>query len=330
MEPKTTRPALLLALFTLFALGCGSSIDKKIPPTSPVQIDSDEGEEDGERDDDLDPVGVQVDPDEPAGCPTPRITAAAGNGAQWTDGPLTVENSTTIRLSALESTGDIGEFEWTLYAPTASRAAVMPNEFDAEPTFFADVVGDYRIELRALPADDGLDCSAVATTRVTARAGGTTIGDHDVRIELTWTHPDTPGVSDGAGSDLDLHVLHPNGSQWNLAPWDIHWNNTTADWGPPGPSGDPTLTTDDDGFGPETFALSGPESVSYAIGIYYYASYDLGRSLATLRIFVDGELTREFVDKEMKEAQEFWYAGAVTFPSGSMSTVDTMSPGFPN
>ncbi|MBA2660764.1 MAG: hypothetical protein H0U74_00590 [Bradymonadaceae bacterium] len=45
------------------------------------------------------------------------------------------------------------------------------------------------------------------------------VSDDDIYIQLIWATPDVPEPTQGLGTDVDLHYLHPLG-RWNRAPYD--------------------------------------------------------------------------------------------------------------
>ena len=150
-----------------------------------------------------------------------------------------------------------------------------------------------------------------------------------LRVEVTWETFDDPDPSDAVGADLDLHLLHPDAESAWLGLFDCHKNNPFPDWGTPGSDEDPALIIqDDDGAGPETIQITGPESVVYDIGVHYADDLGYGTSNATLRILIDGSLIYEYADKALQNDQ-FWYLGTVEWPGGIVTVLDSVSSGIP-
>ena len=120
-------------------------------------------------------------------------------------------------------------------------------------------------------------------------------------IQLTWDTPGDPDQSDNEGSDVDLHLRHPTGNDWGVAPQDCYYANPMPDWGAAGDANNPRPVLDDvDGAGPEAMALPQPEltapfGTGYAVGVHYFRSEnqfgggDWGPSDVTVEIFLDGE-----------------------------------------
>ena len=121
-------------------------------------------------------------------------------------------------------------------------------------------------------------------------------------IELTWRTPGDANEADGEGSDVDLHLLHPSGVGFSLAPLDLYYANPGPDWGAPGPEHDASLDIDDtNGAGPELITAgvleeTEPLGGGYLVGVHYYRSEnflgggDWGHTFARLRVLADGEV----------------------------------------
>ena len=192
--------------------------------------------------------------------------------------------------------------------------------------FFVDLAGEYTIELRVT---DALDLSAPseicdqppATVEVNARP------DEDIHVQLVWHTPRDRDETDAEGSDVDMHLLHPNGRSWAVAPLDCYYANTQPDWGPRGPAGNPSLDIDDtNGAGPENINLDQPEDTNalggpYRVGIHYYRSEnflgnsDWGPSEVTVRIFLGGQQAGEWV-RELQRRDHFWEVANIIWSAG--------------
>ena len=144
--------------------------------------------------------------------------------------------------------------------------------------------------------------------------------------------PDERDTGPFAGSDVDLHVMHPDAPSSPGAsdrdgdgrpdpyfdqPYDCYWGNPQPDWGTPGDDGDPGLDRDDtDGAGPEIVNLRQPEEgAAYRIAVHYGSDHGYGASLATVRLYVGGELVEEIASVGLDE-YDLWCVGAVHWPSG--------------
>jgi hypothetical protein len=260
-------------------------------------------------------------------CPT-AIAQGSISGGQPNTALATVPQ-TVVQLDGSQSIdpdGSITRYEWSIVSqPQGSEGIrLLPGPDVPNPSISVDAAGIYVIELTVF--DDG----GVASCGDPARVEITAIPTDDVHIQLVWMTPLDANLNDDSGTDLDLHFLHPLG-QWNTPPYDIFWDNPTADWGPPGATGNPSLDLDDtNGAGPENINLSGPETgLSYSIGVYYYNDSSFGASYATVRVYVRGALSFEYRDVFLAERQDFWYVASLTWPSGQVSAVDRTQRGFP-
>jgi len=141
-------------------------------------------------------------------------------------------------------------------------------------------------------------------------------------VEVTWA---TPGDKDqrdegpDAGSDVDLHLVHPHGFEnnsvgWFDQPFDCFWFNANPNWGDMNPTvdDDPAQIIDDtDGCGPEAITLNNPEANAwYNIGVYYWMDPGVGPSHATVRVWMAGKLVLE-TGPVMMIQQELWSVGRV-------------------
>jgi hypothetical protein len=150
-----------------------------------------------------------------------------------------------------------------------------------------------------------------------------------LRVEITWETAGDPDPGDDVGTDLDLHLLHPDAAGVWLGSFDCFKDNPNPGWGTPGPDEDPRLIIrDDDGAGPEIIQITGPESVEYGIGVHYADDLGFGTSSATVRVWIDGSLLYEYADKALQNG-EFWNLGTVAWPSGTVTVEDLVSSGIP-
>jgi uncharacterized protein YfaP (DUF2135 family) len=146
--------------------------------------------------------------------------------------------------------------------------------------------------------------------------------NEDVHVQLVWDTPSDANQLDELGTDLDLHLLHPNG-RWNDGMWDCFWQNQTPSWGAPGGEDDPSLDIDDvDGAGPENINMSSPErDKTYRVGVHYFADQAFGRSFATLRVYIRGQLVQEMRRKAL-DNEQFWRPLDIVWPSGQIVVRD--------
>ncbi len=230
---------------------------------------------------------------------------------------------------------EIVRYSWSISARPIDSSAQL-SELDAKSNaLFLDLAGEYTVELEVWDSDGIRSCQPA---RMQIRA----ISDEDIHIQLVWDTPNDPNQLDVNGSDIDLHLLNPRGS-WNERPYDCFWQNLNPDWGTrrpgnsdfcatPNSSGchdDPSLDIDDvDGWGPENINMNNPTAMKYGVGVHYFSDHGYGVSRATVRIFINGLLEREFLRQSMSD-EEFWYVGDVDWPSGIITARGGIFSGFP-
>ncbi|MEZ4466452.1 MAG: hypothetical protein R3F43_18870 [bacterium] len=139
-----------------------------------------------------------------------------------------------------------------------------------------------------------------------------------IQVQLTWRDEGVP--AGGPGSDVDLHVVHPDGELAGRL--DCNASNPTPDWGPPGPEGDPVLDVDDrDGDGPENIVIERPEDTggrAYRVGAVLEERAEGSASVtATIRVFVAGALVFE-ASQVLPRRSEVWWAAEITWPGGQV------------
>jgi hypothetical protein len=262
-------------------------------------------------------------------CPVPAVAQSAFNVL-----PLDI-----VTLDASDSTdpdGSIAEYTWVIVdAPDGSTAEPVENYFNparpqdggrpdntATPSafFWADLAGSYTLELQVT---DNLDMVAPSNTCPEPQARIEIVAEpnEDIHIQLVWNTPRDGDQTDDDGTDIDLHLLHPQGQNWSQAPLDCYFANKEPDWGPPGPAANPSLDIDDvNGSGPENINLDDPEDTAalgnpYRIGVHYYRAEsflagDYGPSDVTLRIYLGGQLVDEF-ERVLQETDHFWDVAAI-------------------
>ena len=213
--------------------------------------------------------------------------------------------------------GTIARYEWTLVSrPTDSAAFLERPSGEADNELWLDLAGDYVVELDVIDSEGEAACEPA---RLTLHA----VSDEDIHVQLVWDTPNDSNQNDAFGTDVDLHLLHPNG-HWNDAPWDCFWSNKVPDWGMPrgfgandGYADDPSLDIDDiDGWGPENINLDNPESgIDYEVGVHYYSDDGMGISYATVRIYIGGTLFAEYPRQRLSHNQ-VWHVATIEWPGG--------------
>lgn len=237
--------------------------------------------------------------------------------------PMTTTPLSEVTLEAsVEDDGVIVEYEWTLERSPRGSGSPPLSQPDQPTTGFApDVVGHYVLRLRVVD-DDGLDATCDASVTAQPTSG--------LRIELYWNPPDrscdTYDGPDCDGSDLDLHLLHPDAPAWFDLPLDCYYatcRGEPAAWTPEGPDDDPLLPLDDvEGFGPENINIEAPmEGFVYEVGVHYFAS-DRPRLIAEAHVNIycgasDMDPVYSSGPVELmpptEEDRDFWRVASVVF-----------------
>ena len=259
-------------------------------------------------------------------CPTPVIQVA--------EGPE-VSPQQVLHLYGDQSyadTGAISAWEWSVEQPLGSQSVFIPSATFPNPTFETNVAGGYTFHLKVWDEQGVPSCTEDTYKVVTSLCGG-------LHIELLWHTPgDLDETDEGpeAGTDLDLHFLHPMATGpdidgdgapdgWFDQPFDCFWFNAHPEWGSfdPAYADNPGLDRDDtDGAGPENMNLTFFEDVSYRIGVHYWNDHGFGPSHATVRVYLYGNTLFEVDDVELVEG-DLWEVATLEFPAGKVQLVTT-------
>lgn len=224
-----------------------------------------------------------------------------------------------ITASAVDD-GTIVAWSWRVDTRPPGSAAGPPSPSNSPMTTFTpDIAGNYDLVVTATD-DDGLRGSC--TTRVSA-------GNVDgLRVEMFW---------DTDGTDMDLHLLNPTGTEWEGHD-DCHFRNcdggAVLEWGAPGPADNPRLDIDDtNGFGPENINIMRPQPGTYRVAVHAWASGVATR--VTVRIYCGGSTTtpRETFGpvtlrptSSSTAGRDFWRVADVTISSGGCTITDLRRP----
>jgi len=219
--------------------------------------------------------------------------------------------------------GTITRWEWSVTQPDGEPLVFLPSASSQDVVVPIINPGFYEFRLKVWDAAGHLSClDAVSPVLVLEEAA--------IRVEVVWETPGAeapqdPEDPDAApiGGDLDLHFLHGHANgRYFARPEDCNWSNRTPDWGVSGEANDPSVLRDDmDGDGPEIIQLKQPEdNVTYRVGVHYWDDEGLGDSLATIRIYINGELRDTWSGVSLTMA-DLWDAFTIAWPSGTITRI---------
>ncbi len=286
-------------------------------------------------------------------CPTPRVSGDVvqvrpldvitldGSASTDPDGPggRPVEYEWVVVARPGGSTSQPVESLYDRFAPAEGGPPDRPSTPQAR--FFVDLAGEYVVELRVVDHYGAAAPSALCPAP-SALVHIKAVPEEKLHIQLTWDTPADQDQTDDLGTDVDLHLRHPDSGRWFAENGsDCFYQNPRPDWGRQGdPLDDPSLDIDDvNGAGPENINIARPESTQlstrgYQVGVHYFAAegptigddYRALESTATVRIFVDGRMAYE-ASKLLRNTDDFWTVAEVKFTGagGRVAEVDTLT-----
>lgn len=244
------------------------------------------------------------DPDEPV-VQVALIGNGGGDGSYpvaVADCPAQVDPPENVAVSDGGSSDPGGHlpltFAWTIVEKPAGSQAELAEEALADTEFFADLAGDYDLEL--------VVTNSLGVRSAPARCRIAAVPTEDLHVELIW---------DGLRSDVDLH-LRQQGAVLYERPGDCNWCNTHPSWGA-------TLDLDDrSGLGPENINVASPANGGYDVAVHLFDDDGDGSVVATVRVWTYGVLEDE--RSHRLERNEAWEVGRVNWPEGTFGVVDTI------
>ncbi len=265
-------------------------------------------------------TGIEVD------CPKAVIIVEEGEE---------VVPQTTLHLKGDQSFSPfdgllIKDYNWSVEQPDGSTSIFIPSATHVNPVFTVNVAGLYTFCLTVYDDANNESCEEACIDVIV-------IPDEAIHVELTWTtaaDPDMTDEGEGKGSDLDLHFAHPfadgpdidgdgEGDPWFHPVYDAFWFYKTNNWGTfsPDVDDDPHLDRDDiDGWGPENLNLKVQEQVVYDVGVHYWNDHCFGESLASVAIFLFGELVGEVKDVPLVN-HDMWRVAEIDMTAPGNETV---------
>jgi hypothetical protein len=237
----------------------------------------------------------------------------------------TVKPLTAVTLNGSGSTAPNGGIVYTwrfVSAPPNANPTFTSGATTATPTFPANLVGDYVVEL---VVRDRLGCQSLPSTTTVH-----VVPDKKIHVELSWAQD---------FGDMDLHYTGPGGSPWTRG--DVYFSNKKPDWGLNNTvaadgisTNDPALDIDDVwGIGPENVTQAQPFDGAYNVSVHYFCSRQcfffscsgsFGPATATLRVYIDG--VKQFEASQNMTQRDLWEAATITVSgSGANVTVTPLS-----
>ncbi len=290
--------------------------NKPIPDTATLIVDNNSFETSVQVP--ISGTGVEVD------CPVAIINVEEGEQ---------VVPQTTLHLKGDQSYSpnglNIKNWEWSVEQPNGSTSIFIPSATHDNPVFTVNVSGIYKFCLTVRDDSNEESCEEACIDVVV-------IPDEAIHVELTWTtvgDADPNDIGEGKGTDMDLHFTHPfatgpdidgdgEADPWFDENYDCFWFYKTHNWGTfaPDVDDDPHLDLDDiDGWGPENLNLNIPENVVYKVGVNFWNDHKFGESLASVYIYVYGELVESKEDVLLVN-HDMWYAATIDWQPGNVIT----------
>ena len=224
----------------------------------------------------------------------------------------------TVTLDAKDSYDPDGRqieaYEWVLQSKPSGSTTTLSEKDEVAPTFWVDVAGDYVFTL-SVRNDLGMWDSTPDEIVVTAEPL------EGFYVELTW---------DTTPTDLDLHLINGSAPLFDSV-GDCNYCNMTPEWGTSSYADNPSLDWDVvDGYGPETASIEAPAAGTYVVKAHYYGENgspscwdDCPETRATLKVYIDG-VEQASITGTLKDQGDVWTAAEISWPSGDITTIDTM------
>jgi hypothetical protein len=214
------------------------------------------------------------------------------------------------------------EFDWRILStPMSSLSELEFTGSDgvggaATPLFLPDVAGPYRFRLTVTNPDVDLVSEPVEVELFA-------LALLDLEVGLSWATP---------GTDLDLHLLGPDGDYWTDG--DCFFGNPNPNWGSLGDdSDDPTLVADDDYGGTrlhpgnERIELQQPPWGRYRVVVVYHSDHHTDHSVTPwIDVSVAGEELSGPIEAPGALVEgEAWIAAEIDWPDMDVRALDELT-----
>lgn len=208
-------------------------------------------------------------------------------------------------------------YAWTLLSVPLNSTATLDDPTAAQPTFRAELAGEYVAELSVTNTLGLVDPTPDIVVITTTPPEG-------FYVELSWQ---------GQG-DLDLHLLNSAASAIFDCPDDCNYDRPNPNWGGPGPDDDPSLDEDTipgvSGLGPEIITIEAPADDVYTVLAHYYGRNGTASCAncpdadATVNVYLGGVLAATY-DTTLFEDDDVWEVATIEIPSGLVTEIGVMS-----
>lgn len=278
----------------------------------------------------------------PVECPQPVILVQEGEE---------VPPQTILHLygdQSVPSTGAIMKYQWSLDQPSDNKFNLLPSMSEKNVTHEVNVAGTYTY---CLDVCDALYCSNDLKCKTTACKKVVVIPKEAIHCELTWRTPADPNEFDegpDAGSDLDLHFIHPFATGpdldgdgvpdgWFDLSYDCFWytcSSSPLEWGTLNPniSDNPRLDRDDtDGAGPENINLDVPQDGRcYKVGVHYWDDHGFGAAYPQVKCYCWGKeaFKKDLYAEGIKMFEcDMWEVATICWPECKITAIQAPEGG---
>lgn len=271
----------------------------------------------------------------PVECPLPVILIQEGEE---------VPPQTVLHLygdQSVPSSGSITKYQWSVDQPADNKFNLLPSMSEKNVTHEVNVAGTYTY---CLDVCDAMYCSSDPKCKTTVCKKVVVIPREAIHCELTWRTPADPNEFDegpDAGSDMDLHFLHPYATGpdldgdgapdgWFDLSYDCFWYTATStlEWGTLNPniSDNPRLDRDDtDGAGPENINLDVPENGRvYKVGVHYWDDHGFGASYPQVKCYCWGKEAFKkdlYADGIKMFTCDMWEVATISWPECRITAI---------
>jgi hypothetical protein len=209
-------------------------------------------------------------------------------------------------------------YSWTLLSKPTNSTATLDDPTKADPTFFADLAGDYLLELSVTNSLGLVDPTPDQVLITTTPADG-------FYVEVSWTN----------NGDLDLHLLNSSAASIFDCPHDCNYDRPNPNWGlSAATDDDPSLDADTiptvSGAGPEIITIDVPYTDVYTVMVHYFGKNGSSSCAAcpdadtTVNIYLGGVLAATYNDT-LYQDDDVWEVATIDWPSGLITPIGVMS-----